>query len=146
MRLFILLLGTISAPSMWADSTLISNINGYTLDADRNLVRFSALQFSNDTIEAVFKTEDSLPENVDTIINGGGKTLLPGMIDTHGHILYYGLNLLQVDLRGSLSEQEAVQRVIDFRSKNHDQAWIQGFGWNQDAWDDKNYPSRQSLD
>ena len=81
-----------------ADTTLITNINGYTLNAERELQRFSAIQFTDDTVDRLFLEADSLPDAVDHRIDGNGQTLIPGLIDSHGHVLGYGLGLLRVDL------------------------------------------------
>ena len=128
-------------------STLVVNVNGYTINSDRELQRFSALQFSGDVIEAIYSEEESLPPATDKlVIDGQGFTLLPGLIDAHGHVLNFGLSLLQVDLVGTTSEQEAVERVRNFQAENPDLTWIQGRGWNQVLWDDNNFPGSSSLD
>ena len=129
-----------------ADTTLISNVNGYTLNSDRELVRFSALQFTDDSVDQTFSVGDALPVTVDTRIDGNGQTLIPGLIDAHGHVLSYGLSLLRVDLVGAASEAEAVQRVADFAAQNNELDWIQGRGWNQVLWDSNSFPTAASLD
>ena len=128
------------------DTTLVANINGYSLDADRELIQFAAIQFSDDRVDRLFSDGDSLPENVDTRIDGNGLTLIPGLIDAHGHVLNYGLSLLRVDLIGTRSEQSAVQRVVDFAAENTELDWIQGRGWNQVLWNSNSFPSAASLD
>jgi predicted amidohydrolase YtcJ len=112
-------------------STLLTNVNGYTMNSNRELVQFSALQFTGDTIDRVFSAADTLPSDTNlTVIDGEGKTLLPGLIDAHGHVLNYGFSQLRVDMTGTRSEQEAVQRVIEFQQANPGLQWIQGRGWN----------------
>ena len=128
------------------DTTLVANINGYSLDADRELIQFAAIQFSDDRVDRLFSDGDSLPENVDTRIDGNGLTLIPGLIDAHGHVLNYGLSLFRVDLIGTRSEQSAVQRVVDFAAENTELDWIQGRGWNQVLWNSSSFPSAASLD
>ena len=128
------------------DTTLVANINGYSLDADRELIQFTAIQFSDDRVDRLFLDGDSLPENVDTRIDGNGLTLIPGLIDAHGHVLNYGLSMLRVDLIGTRSEQSAVQRVVDFAAENTELDWIQGRGWNQVLWNSNSFPSAASLD
>jgi predicted amidohydrolase YtcJ len=79
-------------------------------------------------------------------LNGNGKTLLPGLIDGHGHVLGLGQNLAQAELRGSSSEQDAVARVAAFAAANKDAPWIVGRGWNQVLWPSKQFPTAASLD
>jgi predicted amidohydrolase YtcJ len=130
-----------------AQTTLITDVNGYTLNANRELVRFQALQFTGNTIDRVYAAGDALPQNADiTVVDGEGRTLIPGLIDAHGHILSYGLSLLRVDLTGTRSEQEAVERIRAFQQANGNLEWIQGRGWNQVLWDSNEFPSAASLD
>ncbi len=130
-----------------AQTTLITDVNGYTVNANRELIRFSAIQFTGSTIDRVFTAEEALPSDSGiTLIDGDGKTLLPGLIDAHGHILSYGLSLLRVDLTGTRSEQEAVERIRAFQQANGNLEWIQGRGWNQVLWGSNEFPSAASLD
>ena len=137
---------------LMAQTTLLTNVNGYTmLDGDgpgsaRERKTFNAIQFTGDTIDRVFTDGDELPDDDGmTVIDGDGKTLLPGLIDAHGHVLNYGLSLLRVDMTGTRSEQEAVARVIAFQQANPDLDWIQGRGWNQVLWDSNEFPSAETL-
>lgn len=139
-------LGTIISTTLLADTTLYTNVNGYTLNSNRELQQFSAIQFSDDRVDRLFAEGDELPDAVDEVIEGNGKTLIPGLIDAHGHVLSYGLSLLRVDLVGTETEQEAVQRVGDFAENNEQLEWIQGRGWNQVLWDSNEFPSAASLD
>lgn len=130
-----------------AQTTLITDVNGYTLNAGRELVRFTAIQFTGSTIDRLYSAGDVLPDAAGiTRIDGEGKTMIPGLIDAHGHILSYGLSLLRVDLTGTQSEQEAVERIRAFQQANGNLEWIQGRGWNQVLWDSNEFPSAASLD
>lgn len=130
-----------------AQTTLVTDVNGYTLNAQRELVQFSALQFTGSTIDRLYTADEPLPEDRNlTIIDGEGRTMIPGLIDAHGHILSYGLSLLRVDLTGTQSEQEAVERIRAFQQANGNLEWIQGRGWNQVLWDSNEFPSAASLD
>ena len=130
----------------FGETTLLTNVNGYTLDADRNLVRFNALQFTDDAVDQIFLDGAELPEGADVIVDGVGKTVIPGLIDAHGHVLNYGLSLLRVDLVGTTTEAEAAARVAAFYAENPELEWIQGRGWNQVLWDSNSFPNAASLD
>ena len=95
-----------------AYTTLYFNVNGYTLDRDFQLQRFSAIQFTDDRIDAIYGDSDPLAQEPDHRIDGNGQTMIPGLIDAHGHVLSYGLSLLRVDLVGAESESEAAGRVL----------------------------------
>ncbi|MDA0280014.1 MAG: amidohydrolase family protein [Proteobacteria bacterium] len=139
-------LGASLSASLVADTTVYMNVNGYTLNANRELQQFNAIQFTDDRVDRVFVQGEELPELADLLIDGDGQTLLPGLIDAHGHILSYGLSLLRVDLVGTQTEIEAVQRVADFAENSEQLEWIQGRGWNQVLWDSNEFPSAESLD
>ncbi|MEJ2418542.1 MAG: amidohydrolase [Exilibacterium sp.] len=134
-----------------SNATLIHNVKGYTLTGQpgnsAKLKKFDALVFKDGkvlftgTAEAAQKDYPKAKR-----IDGQGKTLLPGLIDAHGHVLGLGESLSTVDLRDTQSEQEAVQRVIDYARENPKQQWIIGRGWNQVLWPDKQFPSKASLD
>lgn len=137
---------TLHGQLIFADTTLYSNVNGYTLNSNRELVKFSAVQFTDDRIDRLYSHDDELPGEVDSIVDGKGQTLIPGLIDAHGHVLSYGLSLLRVDLVGTTSEQEAVQRVVDFLAGSEQLDWVQGRGWNQVLWESNAFPLASSLD
>lgn len=138
-------LAGISMPGL-ADTTLITNVNGYTVNDDYELIQFNAIQFTDDTIDAIFGEGEELPDDANEIIDGEGRTLIPGLVDAHGHVLSYGLGLLRVDLVGTSTEAEAAARVREFAEANPELEWIQGRGWNQVLWDSNEFPSAASLD
>lgn len=130
-------------------SQLIYNINGYTM-SDRGLQRFHSIQFNGDKIEKLYRAHESLPNDQSmTRLDGKGKTLLPGLIDAHGHVLNYGLSLLSANLNGTTSEQNAVEKVKSHYQKQsaaNADTWVLGRGWNQTHWPNKEFPSAASLD
>lgn len=132
--------------SSFSQTTLLKNINGYTLNESNQLIQFSAIQFTDDKVDQLFASKNTQPTKKILVIDGQGKTLLPGLIDAHGHVLSYGLSLMQVNLNGVLSEQAAVQRAIDFHHENKNSQWLLGRGWNQVLWKEKRYPQAVSLD
>jgi predicted amidohydrolase YtcJ len=142
----VLLLATMSPTLVVAQTTLITNIQGYTLNG-KSLERFSAIAFTDDKIDKIYSSEEQLPnaKNI-TVIDGKGKTLIPGLIDSHGHILSYGLSLLQADLVNTTSAQDAVNKTLDYAKNNTQLTWIQGRGWNQTQWPSNAFPTAASLD
>jgi predicted amidohydrolase YtcJ len=81
-------------------------------------------------------------------INVEGKTIYPGFIDAHAHFVNYGFSLQQVNLTGTKSWQECVEKVKEFvKAKNiKPGTWIQGRGWDQNDWELKNFPDKTLLD
>ncbi|WP_057831262.1 amidohydrolase [Colwellia sp. TT2012] len=134
------------ATPLMAQTTIIKNINGYTLSGE-TLIKFSAISFTNDTINKTYQPGETVDIASDVVvIDGHGKTMLPGLIDAHGHVLGYGHSLLRVDLVNSASEADAVNRTIVYAKDNPSQHWVLGRGWNQVQWLNNSYPSAKSLD
>ena len=77
-------------------------------------------------------------------IDAANRPVYPGFIDAHCHFLHYGLGLQKVDLVGTRSFEEVLERTIEF-SKNTT-GWIVGRGWDQNDWEIKEYPDNSSLD
>ncbi|MGI2104337.1 amidohydrolase [Shewanella frigidimarina] len=129
-----------------AQTTLVHDVNGYSV-VNGKLETFNAIQFTDDKIDQVYRQTPPLPTDAAiTVINGQGKTLLPGLIDAHGHVLGYGLSLLTADLTNTNSEQQAVERAQVFSKNNPTDGWLMGRGWNQELWDSKQFPTKESLD
>jgi len=141
-----LLLATLSPALVFAKTTLIKNVQGYTITGDK-LAQFTAIQFTDDKIDKLYLATEPLPSAKElTVIDGQGKTLIPGLIDAHGHILSYGLSLLRADLVNSSSEQDAINKTLAYAKANAGLTWIQGRGWNQTQWPSNAFPSAKSLD
>ena len=131
-----------------ADTLLYKNINGYTFNGDRELIRFAALQVEDDRVAKLYLDGESLPDEseLDRVLDGDGKTLTTGLIDAHGHVLSYGQSLLRVDLVGTTTEASAAERVRAFAADKPDLDWVLGRGWNQVLWDSNEFPTTSSLD
>lgn len=131
---------------LMAQTTLIKNVNGYTFN-DKSLTQFSAISFTDDTINKVYSPDEIPPTTKGVIvIDGQGQTMLPGLIDAHGHVLGYGHSLLRVDLVDTASEMDAVNRTISYNKDNPSISWVLGRGWNQVRWSNNTYPTAKTLD
>ena len=73
-------------------------------------------------------------------------TLLPGLIDAHGHVMGLGWSLLQANLVGSRSKPEVIERLQAFEKTLAPGAWLTGSGWDQNDWPDKAFPTAADLD
>ena len=78
-------------------------------------------------------------------IDAKGAAVYPGFIDAHAHFVGYGSSLFQVDLFGTASFEEAVERVKVFAAAHPDLPWIEGRGWDQNKWPGKAYPTNELL-
>jgi len=146
LSLFAALTVSVYSTLSFAQTTLIKNIQGYTLEGDK-LRQFSALQFTDDKIDKIYDNNADIIENEKwQVIDGKGSTLLPGLIDAHGHVLSYGESLMQANLVGTKSEQEAVKKTVAYAKENANLTWVKGRGWNQVQWPNNTFPTAKSLD
>ena len=78
------------------------------------------------------------------ILDTNGKTILPGFIDSHCHFYNLGLDQQVVDLRGTTSFEEIIERLIASDLNNQSDV-ILGRGWDQNDWDNKQFPVNTEL-
>ena len=127
-------------------NTLIDNVNGIQVGPDGGIERFSAVLIADDgKVEAIWSSGPK-PRGATKIIDGGGKTLLPGLIDAHGHVMGLGIAALQLDLVGTSSVQDLQQRLRTYAAARPSDPWLLGRGWNQELWSSKAFPTAADLD
>ena len=137
-----LLLG--AAPA-FAD-VLIENVNGYTMREDGRLFRFNAIWIGDDgRVRQLFEPGDRRPRPRN-LLDGRGRTMLPGMIDAHGHVMGLGMAALVIDLSDTNSLEEAQARIRAYAAANPSPRWIVGRGWNQERWRLGRFPTNADLD
>lgn len=145
-RLFALALAALAlAPAARADG-LVDNVNGMTLDEKGQVVRFTGLMFARDgRITRLLASGEKRPKKVEWRLDMGGKTLVPGMIDGHGHFMGLGQQLLMLDLSATASLSEALGKVRGYAAENPTK-WVLGGGWNQEKWQLGRFPTAAELD
>ncbi|MGE5723280.1 MAG: amidohydrolase [Sphingomonadales bacterium] len=127
--------------------TLIDNVNGYTLDKSGALVRFTGLLVDDDgKVKDVLSRGEKRPERPTYRLDGRGRTLIPGMIDAHGHIMDLGMQAVALDLSGTSSLQEAQAKIAAYAAANPTPRWIVGRGWNQEKWGLGRFPTAADID
>lgn len=129
-----------------AAPTLIKNVHGYTLAAGA-LQTFTGLVFDEGKVVVVGQA-GALQGQYPTahIIDGQGKTLLPGLIDAHGHVLDMGFQGVQIQLFGTTSLREAQGKILAYAKTHPNSPWLLGGGWNQVAWKIGRFPTAPELD
>ncbi|HEV2595303.1 MAG TPA: amidohydrolase [Sphingomicrobium sp.] len=127
-------------------STLIDRANGIAVDAQGHLQHFSGILVSDEgKVVRLFRQGEARPRASATI-DLGGRTLLPGIIDAHGHVMELGRDALQLDVVGTRSLAELQQRLRFYAAAHPEAHWILGAGWNQELWPGKKFPTAADLD
>ncbi len=138
----------ISSTTQQADM-LIINAKVYTVDAQNSVA--DAIAIHGDKIAAVGTTEDLKRRYIsENIFDARGKTVVPGFIDSHGHVSALGSSLVELNLVGTTSAQEVAEMVAKKASSLEPGQWIRGRGWDQNVWTSKSkekpFPSASMLD
>ncbi|MFL6732335.1 MAG: amidohydrolase [Sphingomicrobium sp.] len=127
--------------------TLVSNVNGIQAGTDGRIEHFGSLLIGDDgRVKQVFANRTPKLQRFDQMINGEGRTLLPGLIDAHGHVLGLGFGAIQLDLVGTSSLDDLKQRLRSYAAAHPGTGWIIGRGWNQELWPAKQFPTAADLD
>jgi predicted amidohydrolase YtcJ len=83
--------------------------------------------------------------NAKEIIDARKRPIYPGFIDAHCHFINYALSRNRVDLVGTTSFEEVLSK-LEKASKENENTWIFGSGWDQNDWTIKEFPTRAKLD
>jgi len=143
----LLALAALLASTAATAETLVSNVNGIQVGSDGRLQHFGSLLIGDDgRVKQVMTNATPRMSRFDRMVNGEGRTLLPGLIDAHGHVLGLGFGALQLDLIGTSSLDDLKKRLGAYAAAHPDARWILGRGWNQELWPDKRFPTATDLD
>lgn len=122
---------------------IVTNANVYTVNS--NFENTQAFAIRNGKFIGVGTNEEITSKfKSDSIINANEKTIVPGLIDTHCHFYELGLQQKTVDLTNTKSFNEVVKRIFEFQNKYHVN-YITGWGWDQNKWERKDFPTNDIL-
>ena len=116
------------------------NGNIYTVNNDFNVASAFAVKdgkfidVGNDEIFSKYNSKQKIDLN--------GSTVLPGLIDAHCHFYGLGLNQSVIDLTGTSSFNEILEKIAIENNKDV----IRGRGWDQNDWEIKEFPDKLKLD
>jgi predicted amidohydrolase YtcJ len=136
----ILVLLASSAP---AADTILRNGTIYTLENDQ-ASPVSAIAIENGVVVATGAEAEALGSA--RIIDLEGAWVIPGLVDAHAHLYNLGKFLSLVDLRGTKSAQECIERARAFDAQLPEGAWLRGRSWDQNDWEVQEFPTREMLD
>ena len=122
------------------------NARVYTVDDGFTVAQAFAVE---DGMFAAIGSNDDVRASIGIstkVIDLGGRTVLPGLIDAHGHMAGLGnLQLGVLDLAGTTSYDEVIHRVIERAEQAEPGEWIIGRGWDHESWPDKELPTHERL-
>ena len=141
-----ILAGALLLPVPALADTLIDNVNGISVDRAGHVSRFAALVIDDHGRIAQVLSRYDKPPRTDYKVDGKGRTLMPGMIDAHLHVMELGLSLLTLDLSDTKSLAEAQTKIAEYAKSHPDAPWIVGRGWNQETWQLGRFPTAAEID
>ena len=131
-------------PEQQAADLIITNANIYTVNEKAPKAASFAVK---DNLIIGIGTSKEINEQFQSqnVLDAEGKTILPGLIDAHCHFRNLAFFMQTVDLSGTTSFKEVIERVVAFQ-KDKNAEFIIGRGWDQNDWEVKEYPNKKELD
>lgn len=124
---------------------IVTNARIYTADDARPRVEALAVRGGRIAFIGSAREAEALRGPATRVVDAGGETVIPGMVDAHAHFAGLAETLRSVDLTGTRSQAEAVARVVARARMVPPGTWIQGRGWDQNAWGDTRFPTHDAL-
>lgn len=128
---------------------IVTNARIYTVDDAHPFVAALAVRGGRIAFAGDVRGAMALRGAQTRVLDLGGRTVIPGMVDAHGHVSGLGDALAIVDLVGSTSVEDVVARVVarDVAKSGGTSAgqWVAGRGWDQNRWGDTRFPSHEKL-
>jgi len=122
-------------------------VNGRIYTANPDRPRVEAVLIQKGVITALGKTDAVLKKTAPGVrmIDLAGATAIPGLIDSHGHLMNLGFSLINLDLIGTESFSQIVNLTATAAEARQKGEWIQGRGWDQNDWPEKQFPNHDAL-
>ncbi|QBD80279.1 amidohydrolase [Ktedonosporobacter rubrisoli] len=127
---------------------LYLNGNLYTMDAAQPRAQAMAIDEASGRILAVGSNDEvrRVGGQHKELIDLRGKTVLPGFIDSHIHLLHTAHRTHEIDGANCHSEEEVAALVRERAAQTPKGNWILGGHWHRHNWSDDSFPTRASLD
>ena len=138
------LLAQTAAPKAPAD-LIVTNARVYTADDARPLVEAFAVRDGRIAFVGSQREAAVLRGPNTRVVDAGGRTVIPGMVDAHAHFSGLAQTLRSVDLTGTNSLAEVIARVVAKSTSVPKGTWITGRGWDQNDWGVTDFPTHEAL-
>ena len=120
-------------------------VNGHILTMDASSPEVEAMAVGGGTIIAVGSSEEIRGRYPDReTVDLEGRTVMPGIVESHGHLLSLGQSLMELNVAGIETSEEVVEMVRERARETEPGEWITGWGWDEGAWA-KRYPDNRAL-
>lgn len=138
--------GALAAPAAaQAPDLIVTNARIYTVDQNRPVVDAMAIKDGRIVATGPSRLITAMKGGATQVMDLGGRTVIPGMIDAHVHLMGLGQFLQTVDLRGTTSYDEVIARVAERAKTAPAGSWVIGRAWDQNDWADTRFPTHDKL-
>jgi predicted amidohydrolase YtcJ len=143
--LSLLLGGALSAQTTKPADLIVTNARIYTVDDTKPIVAAMAVRDGRIAFAGSEREAMALKGPTTQTLDLGGRTVIPGMVDAHAHLLGLGQYLSVVNLVGAKSYDEVIARVVARARTAAPGTWVLGRGWDQNQWGDTRFPTHDAL-
>lgn len=128
-------LGAALMPLAAAAETLVDNVDGVTIGDDGGFLRFTGLVIDREgKVARLLQRGEKRPDRPDYLVDGEGRVLVPGFVDSHLRLMPLGLSTMLLDLSGTKTLAEAQARIAAHAAAHPDRPWIIGLNWDHEGW------------
>ncbi len=140
-----LLAATLPIPAL--AETHFDNVDGISVRRDGSVDRFNGMVVDDEgRIVELLDFGDRPTVEIDYYEDMGGRVVVPGMVDSHVHVMGLGLSTMTLDLSQTRSLEEAQQLIAAYAERFPNRPWLVGRGWNQELWGLGRFPTAAELD
>ena len=134
-----------AAAQQSAADLIVTNARIYTVDRNRPMAQAMAIREGRVLFVGSERGALALRGSGTRVLDLEGRTVIPGMTDAHVHLHGLGTALQIVDLVGTRTYQEVIDRVAARAREAPAGTWIQGRGWDQNDWPEARFPTHEAL-
>ncbi|MEA2552407.1 MAG: hypothetical protein QOJ65_583, partial [Fimbriimonadaceae bacterium] len=113
---------------------------------DGKVIEADSIAVAGGRISYVGKSTPDLVGPNTVVVNAQNKLLIPGLIDSHAHLVEHGDTLLQLQLREASSKEDFIARVKAYAANVKQGRWINGRGWSAESWPGQEQPTKEWID
>ena len=137
-----------ACPISRAQDTDLLLVNGNIYTVSEAQPRAEAVGAHEGKIVFVGSNEDAkrLRGEHTRLVDLHGQTVVPGLTDSHCHIFEIGERELNLNLEGTNSLEDFLEKVKAYAAQTRPGAWVTGRGWIETFWKPPRFPTRQDLD
>jgi predicted amidohydrolase YtcJ len=117
----------------------------YTVDPVRPTVGAFAVSAGRIVFAGSAREAMALRGPATRVLDLGDRTVIPGIVDAHLHLVGLGTSLRIVDLVGTRSYEEVIARIVARAREVRPGEWVRGRGWNQNDWPVTRFPTHDAL-